>query len=72
MTVYDILYLLGDDGEEIAVFDLTTCEEVFCGSARDAMYSDFGDCEVASFDLDHHDPRGVLLVLNIEIEEEEE
>ena len=72
MNVYDFLYLLTDDSEMIAIYNLTTEEEVFCGEARDAMDGDFCGCEVMSFDVCRGDPRGVVLCLNIETEEEED
>ena len=71
MDIYSFLCLLTDDSEPIAVFDLSTGEEVFCGEAVDAMAA-FGVYDVLSFDLDHHDPRGVLMVLNIETGETED
>ena len=70
MTIYDFLYLLTDDSALVAVYDLTLEGECFCGEARDAMDGAFCDYEVLSFDLCNDDPRGVLLVLNIETEDE--
>lgn len=64
MTIYDILYLLTDDTLPVAIYDMGKDEEVFNGTARDAMF-DFGELEVLSFD---HDSFG--LTLNVESEEE--
>ena len=44
---------------------------MFIGEAADAMECPFSDCEVLSFDVDPHDPRGAILTLNIETEEEQ-
>ena len=71
MNIWDFVDLLTDDSETVSVYDFTTEEEIFCGEAREARYEDFNECEVLSVDLCHDDPRGVLLVLNIETEEEE-
>lgn len=65
MTIYDILFLLTDDSVTVAIYDMTAEDEIFCGSASDAMM-DFGDYEVSSFDLDPV----VGMILNIETEEE--
>ena len=70
MTVYDFLHLLLEDDSTIAVYDFSTETEIFCGEAADAIFEDFSDCEVLSFDLDPHDKRGAVLCLNIETEEE--
>lgn len=67
MSVYDFLNLAIDDGEEVRIYDFTAEEEVFCGSARDAMF-DFGEYEVMSFDIDRN--AEAILCLNIETEEE--
>ena len=74
MDIYDFLGLLIDDDSLVAIYDLTTGEEVFCGEANDAKFCDYGDYEVLSFDLcpQGSDPRGVLMVLNIETEEEKD
>ena len=69
MTIYDFLYLLIEDDEDVRIYDMTAEEEIFCGMARDAM-SEFGDYEVMSFDLDRHED--AILCLNIETEEDEE
>lgn len=70
MTVYDFLLMLNEDDTTIAIYDFSTEVEVFIGEAADAMECLFSDCEVLSFDIDPHDPRGAVLVLNIETGEE--
>lgn len=74
MDIYDFLGLLIEDDSLVAIYDLTTGEEVFCGEASEAIFCDYSACEVLSFDLcpQGSDPRGVLMVLNIETEEEED
>ena len=52
MTVYDFCYLCTDDGNEICIYDLITGEEVFKGTIDDAMYSEYANYEVQSYDLD--------------------
>lgn len=74
MTVYDLLYLCTDDGTTIAIWDLLGEKRVFTGSIRDAMYSEYADYEVMSYDLMHimdrfDDP---MMEINIEIEEDED
>lgn len=68
MSVYDFLMLLCEDDSTIALYDFVSEEEVFVGEAADALDCAFCDCEVESFDLCRDDPRGVLLILNIEAE----
>lgn len=68
MSIYDWVYLLTDDSIDVAVWDFTTCEEVFCGSAADASF-EFGDYELDSVDITPPDSRGVTVILNITIEE---
>ena len=69
MSIWDFLHLLTDDSALVAVYDMTSEDEIFCGEARELLFEDIRECEVLSFDLCHDDPRGVLLVLNIETEE---
>ena len=69
MDVYDFLNLLTDDSVEIAVYDFSAEEEIFTGTARDAMYEDFSNCEVESVDVDTYSKRGIFLILNISTEE---
>ena len=71
MDIYEFVGLLTDDGVQIAIYDFTTGEEVFCGEARDAT-EEFSYSEVLSIDITPPDSRGVTVVLNIETEEEEE
>lgn len=72
MDIYEFVSLLTDDGAEIAVYDLSAGEEIFCGEARDAQFEDFSDCEIMSIDIIPADSRGVSVILNIETEEEED
>ncbi len=72
MDIYDFVNLLTDDSALVAVYDYTTEEEIFCGEARELLWEDIRECEILAVDLCHNDPRGVLLILNIETEEEEE
>ena len=72
MSIWDFIELLTDDSVMVAVYDCRTEEENFCGEARELLFEDIRECEVLSFDLCNDDPRGVLLVLNIETEEEED
>lgn len=72
MNVYDFCNLCTDDSTIIAVYDFTSEDEIFCGSMRDAMWEDFSDCEVLSFDICPPDGRGVSMILNIETEEGED
>ena len=72
MSIYDFVWLMTDDSVEIAIYDMTTEEEIFCGTAHDASFeSGYGDYEVVSFDLCPPDDGGVTLIINIETEEEE-
>ena len=74
MTVYDFCNLCTDDAHEVAIYDFTKEREVLRGSMRDAMFCDYADDEVLSFDLDPWGGKdtGVYLVLNIETEESED
>jgi len=72
MDVYSFCELCTDGGALIAVYDLTTEEEVFCGTMDDARWEDFSECDVLSFDICPPDGRGVTLILNIETEEGDE
>ena len=71
MDIYDFVNLLTDDSPVVAVYDYTTEEEAYCGEARDLLYEDIRDCEILAVDLCSGDPRGVVLILNIETEKEE-
>ncbi len=72
MNVYEFVNLLSDDGETISIWDYAKEEEVYKGSARDAV-DDYGDYEILGIDLI---PKFCkveeTIVLNIESEEEEE
>lgn len=65
MTVYDFCFLCTDDSNEICIYDMNENveDEVFNGTMDEAMYSDYSDCEVLSFDY-----YGGELCLNIETE----
>ena len=67
MSVYDFCSLCTDDSVEVSIYDMNEDVEigVFGGSMRDAMYSDWADYEVDSFDLT---PDG--LCLNIDTSED--
>lgn len=67
MTVYDFLYMFNDDSITCAIYDTTTEEEVFKGTVRGAMYSDYESEEVDGVDLDD----GIILVTITTAEEEE-
>ena len=51
MIIYDFCYLCTDDSVIIRIFDMNENveEEVFSGSIRDAMLSEFAEFEVESF-----------------------
>lgn len=70
MNVYDFCYLCTDDGTTVHIYDMNdnVGEEVFTGTMRDAMWSDYAYREVWSFDFDEQ----YGLTLNIETESEEE
>lgn len=67
MSVYDFCNLCTDDSVEVHIYDMNAEmeKEVFFGTMRDAMYSDWEGYEVDSFDLT---PDG--LCLNIDTWEE--
>ena len=69
MSVYDFLSLLNEDDAMVAIYDMWCEEEVFIGEAADAIDCDWCDYEILSFDLCDDDPRGVVMVLNIDTEE---
>lgn len=69
MSIYEFVNLLSDDSIEVAVWDFTAEDEVFCGSASDASW-DFGDYEILGIDITPPDKRGVSVILNIETEGE--
>ena len=50
MTVYDFCGMCVDGSMEVTIWDIDAEKEVFKGSADHAMYSDFADREVESFD----------------------
>ncbi len=53
MSIYDFCYLCTDDSVIIHIFDMNENveEEVFFGTMRDAMLSEFAEFEVESFDV---------------------
>jgi len=65
MSVYDFCYTCTDDGAIIVIYDMTTETEVFHDTMREAMFSDFCDYEVLSFDICPNDGRGISVILNI-------
>ena len=67
MDVYDFCNLCTDDGIEIAIYDFYGEEEVFRGTMREAMDSDWEGNEVQSFDLT---PDG-MIILNIDTEDDD-
>lgn len=69
ITVYDFLYLFNDDLEFVRIYDTTTEEEVFAGTIRNAMFSDYEGCEVDGVDMDKD---GLILTIETDEEEEEE
>ena len=71
MSIYDWVYLLSDDSVEVAIWDFTAEEEIFCGSAQNASF-DYGEYELMSVDIVPADERGVTVILNIESESEDE
>lgn len=66
-TVYDFLFLFNDDLEFVRIYDTTTEEEVFAGTIRNAMYSDYEGYEVDGVDIDKDG-----MIITIETDEEEE
>ena len=72
MDVYDFCNLCTDDGTIVAVYDFAAGDEIFCGTMSDAMWEDFSNCEVLSFDICPPDGRGVSLILNIETEDDDD
>ena len=70
MSVYDFLSLLIEDDAKIAIYDMTLEIEVFADEAREVLDCDFCDWEVLSFDLCNDDPRGVVMVLNVESDDD--
>ena len=67
MTVYDFCNLCTDDSHEICIYDMRVGDDVFKGTIDDAMYSDYSEYEVLSYDLDYGD---VYMCLNIETDED--
>lgn len=72
VDVYDFCELCTDDSWKIAIYDFTTEEEVFRGSIRDAMDSDYAFCDVLSYDICVSDDSDVAMILNIETDDEDE
>ena len=68
MSVYDFCSLCTDDQTEVRIYDMNEDveNEVFTGTARDAMYSDYEGYDVDSFDLETG-----IIILNIDTTEEE-
>lgn len=62
MTVFEFCNLATDDGVQVAIYDMNKDVEVFRGEMREALYGDYSDHEVWSFDFDN---RGVI-ILNID------
>lgn len=62
MTVYDFLSLCCDDSSKCSIWDCKTEETVFDGSMSDAMFSEYADYEVLSFDS----PGYYFICLNID------
>jgi len=72
MDIYEFVNLLTDDSATVAVFDLTTGEEIYLGEAREAQL-DFADYEIMSIDLvPKCEKTEAIIVLNIETEDEGE
>lgn len=63
MDVYNFCQLCTDDSAEIKIFDMNPDneKEVFSGTIRDAMFGEYSDWEVWSFDFVEGD-----LILNID------
>ena len=63
MDVYNFCQLCTDDSAEIKIFDMSPDneKEVFSGTIRDAMFGEYSDWEVWSFDYVEGD-----LILNID------
>lgn len=51
MTVYDFLYLCTDDSVVIQIWDQAQESIVAVCEIRDAMYGDYADYELDSFDI---------------------
>lgn len=68
MSVYDLCSLCTDDQAEVHIYDMNDDveDEVFVGTMRDAMYGDWSEYDVDSFD---YTPDG--LILNIDTTEDE-
>ena len=68
MSVYDLCSLCTDDQAEVHIYDMNADveDEVFVGTMRDAMYGDWSEYDVDSFD---YTPDG--LILNIDTTEDE-
>lgn len=68
LDVYNFCSLYIEDGEEMEIFDNNTCEVVFKGTFRDAMFSDYSDYEVDSFESHMNGE----ICINISVEADEE
>ena len=68
-TVYDFLYLFNDDLERVRIYDATTEEEVFAGTFREAMYSDYEGYAVDGVDIDKD---GMIITIETDEEDDEE
>lgn len=68
MSVYDFCSLCTDNQTEISIFDMNheVQDEIFKGTMRDAMFSDFADYDVDSFDYTTDG-----LILNIDTTEDD-
>jgi len=66
MPVYDFCALCTDDSVDVSIYDMNEAveQQIFSGSMRNAMESEWADFEVDSFDLT---PDG--LCLNIDTSE---
>ena len=74
--IYSFVELCADDSENCAIYDSREEREVFCGTLRDAQFSDFTDYEIQSIELRswdvHHDINKPVIVFNIETDEDED
>lgn len=71
MDVYDFCNLCTDDSVEVHIFDMNEniCDEVFCGTAKEAADSRWKYCEVESYDLNFNDK---YFCLNITTDEDKD
>lgn len=68
MSLYDFCALCTDDQTMVCIYDMNEAveREVFHGTLREAMYSDYEGYDVDSFDLDCGN-----IILNIDTTEED-